>query len=178
MNMDHHQDVQAVTANQLFATPTELAARMVALAGIEQGDRVLEPSVGTGRIYNQLPEHCKPRAICVEISAKLCENLKGLNLINRDFLSMGIDDFGWLDGDKGFDIIIMNPPFENADDIKHIKHALTMLNDGGILVAICAGGPRQKEALEPIASSWEPLPAGTFKESGTGVASVLLTIRK
>jgi len=47
---------------------------------------------------------------------------------------------------------------------------------GGIVVAICAGGPRQKEALEPLASYWEPLPPGTFHAAGTGVNTVLLTI--
>jgi hypothetical protein len=76
------------------------------------------------------------------------------------------------------DRVIMNPPFINGADIKHIKHALTMLRPGGKLVAICAGGPRQVEQLKPLADTWEPLPAGTFEESGTGVNSVLLTIIK
>jgi 16S rRNA G1207 methylase RsmC len=70
----------------------------------------------------------------------------------------------------------MNPPFADGADIKHILHARTFLNPGGKLVAICANGPRQQAALQPLASSWEPLPAGTFKESGTNVNTVLLTI--
>jgi hypothetical protein len=37
----------------------------------------------------------------------------------------------------------LNPPFGNADDIKHIMHAWKMLKPGGRLVAICANGPRQ-----------------------------------
>jgi hypothetical protein len=70
----------------------------------------------------------------------------------------------------------MNPPFENGADIKHITHAISFLKPGGRLVAICANGPRQNEKLRPLADTWEPLPDGTFKESGTGVNTVLLTI--
>jgi hypothetical protein len=51
-----------------------------------------------------------------------------------------------------------------------------MLKPGGRLVAICANGPRQREKLQPIASSWEDLPSGTFK--GTGVNAALLVIDK
>lgn len=55
-----------------------------------------------------------------------------------------------------------------------------MLKAGGRLVAICAGGPRQERELKPLAEDSggirEPLPADTFKESGTGVNTVLLTI--
>jgi len=40
--------VKVAVAPQLFPTPPELAVRMVALAGIEAGDRVIEPSAGTG----------------------------------------------------------------------------------------------------------------------------------
>jgi hypothetical protein len=47
----------------------------------------------------------------------------------------------------------MNPPFANADDIKHIMHALKMLKPGGRLVAICANGPRQNDKLRPIVES-------------------------
>jgi 16S rRNA G1207 methylase RsmC len=40
-------------------------------------------------------------------------------------------DFLECNGDLGtFDRIIMNPPFANADDIKHIMHALKMLKPG------------------------------------------------
>jgi len=74
----------------------------------------------------------------------------------------------------------MNPPFINGSDIKHIEHALKFLKPGGRLVAICADGPRQNATLKPIAEDsggfWEPLPAGTFKDQGTNVNTVLLTI--
>lgn len=74
----------------------------------------------------------------------------------------------------------MNPPFANGADIAHILHARRFLAPGGRLVAICAGGPRQAAKLRPLVEAcggeWEPLPAGTFKDAGTGVSTVLLTL--
>jgi hypothetical protein len=63
--------------------------------------------------------------------------------------------------------------FANADDIKHIMHALKMLKPGGRLVAICANGPRQNDQLRPIVKArggiWEELPSDTFISTGTSV---------
>lgn len=72
----------------------------------------------------------------------------------------------------------MNPPFVNGEDIKHVEHALTMLKDGGRLVAICANGPRQREQLMPQADQWIDLPEGSFKDSGTNVNAAILVIDK
>lgn len=167
--------VQVVSAPQLFPTPPELCARMVEIADIKPGMNVLEPSAGTGNILKALP--CvRPNGwvMAIEIKSQLAKLLESEadEVHNGDFLQLKADDIGL------FDRIVMNPPFENGSDIKHIKHALTMLKPGGTLVAICAGGPRQEKELEPLADLWEPLPAGTFKGQGTNVNTVLLTIIK
>ena len=39
-----------------------------------------------------------------------------------------------------YDKIIMNPPFENGQDIDHIRHAYSLLNDGGRVVCIMSEG--------------------------------------
>ena len=75
-----------------------------------------------------------------------------------------------------FDKIIMNPPFINGADIKHIEHAMGFLKPGGRLVALCANGPRQRYKLMPHADTWEELPQGSFKDSGTMVNVAMLTI--
>jgi protein-L-isoaspartate O-methyltransferase len=179
--------VQVVTAPQLFPTPPEIAARMVQLAGIEPQHRVLEPSAGTGAIIAALPE-CAA-VVVVERSNALCRRLNTTPKVSRvvegDFLEVTSngheappDLFQQLPESNGsigqFDRILMNPPFENGSDIKHITHALSFLKPGGRLVAICANGPRQKEKLQGIADWWEELPPDTF--SGTGVRTVLLTV--
>ena len=88
-------------------------------------------------------------------------------------------DFLECNGDLGtFDRVVMNPPFENAVDIKHIMHAYGMLKPGGRLVALCANGPRQRFRLQPMASYWEDLPADSFKSQGTGVNVALLVMEK
>ena len=59
-------------------------------------------------------------------------------------------DFLECNGDLGtFDRIVMNPPFTNGDDIKHIMHALKMLKPGGRLVAICCHAKTANQLASP-----------------------------
>lgn len=165
--------VQVVAAPQLFPTPADLAARMVELAGIDESHRVLEPSGGTGNILRAI-KAAAPGAelIAVEIKPQLADVIRTAYRVPthcRDFLQCN--------GEIGtFDRVLMNPPFKNAADIRHIEHAAGMLKPGGRLVAICANGPRQREKLQAIATHWEDLPAGTFKEAGTNVNTALVVI--
>lgn len=165
--------VQVVSAPQLFPTPPELAERMVELAGIEPGMRVLEPSAGTGALIEAMPEGA--HVVAVEINNGLCRRLntmpKVATTIQADFL-----DMNGATPDAAFDRVVMNPPFEKGADIKHIERARALLKPGGRLVALCANGPRQREKLMPLADFWEDLPPGTFKEQGTNVNVALLVI--
>ncbi len=165
--------VQVVVAPQLFPTPAGLAAEMVEVAGIRPGDDILEPSAGTGAILAALP-NVRPHGTvtAVEINQRLADGLREIadETICADFLECN--------GSLGkFDKILMNSPFApNAADIRHIEHARRFLKPGGRLVAICADGPRQRERLQPIASEYRPLPAGTFKNAGTMVNTALVVI--
>ncbi len=181
--------VQVVTAPQLFPTPHALAARMVDLAGLAIGMRVLEPSAGTGRLLEALPgivpfglvRQTALQVVAVEVSAALAARLacSGLAATVRcaDFLqcSADVEDLGL------FDAVLMNPPFAQGADIEHITHALKMLKPGGRLVALCANGPRQNASLRPMVEAhggeWEDLPADTFKDEGTGVRVALITMQ-
>jgi phospholipid N-methyltransferase len=170
--------VEVVTANQLFPTPRHIAERMVRMLDVQPGDNVLEPSAGTGvllgalggKMFSHNPERGSVSAI--EINNTLARKLQAkfplTTVYCADFLEYTGEDLIL------FDRIIMNPPFENASDIKHILHAMGFLKPGGRLVAICANGSRQNETLRQHAATWEELPAGTFE--GTNVSSVLLTI--
>jgi predicted RNA methylase len=181
--------VQVVTAPQLFPTPPDLAARMVSLAGLAIGMRVLEPSAGTGRLLEALPgivpfgqvRQTALQVVAVEVNPALAARLACSGLAGTvrcaDFLqcSSDVKDLGM------FDAVLMNPPFAQGADIAHIKHALTMLKSGGRLVALCADGPRQNASLRPMIEArggeWEDLPADTFKEEGAGVRVALITIQ-
>lgn len=116
--------VQVITAPQLFSTPPALAARMVELAGIEEMHRVLEPSAGTGNILRLIGD--APDKVAVEINGQLVRRLltlglSGLHVHHGDFLDCN-HELGT------FDRILMNPPFTNGQDIKHIIHALRYLS--------------------------------------------------
>lgn len=167
--------VVAVSAPQLFPTPPELAARMVKLADILPQETVLEPSAGTGNIVRAINDTGTSCAtFAVEINGRLCDGLRELAGYVRcaDFIECTPENLGT------FNRIVMNPPFADAQDIAHIEHALKFLKPGGMLVAICANGPRQNARLGSLVDqrggTWEELPAGTF--AGTNVRAVLLTI--
>jgi phospholipid N-methyltransferase len=179
--------VQVVVAPQLFPTPPALAARMVELAGIEPGDRVLEPSAGTGNILRAIVDAevsrkaggPAPHVVAIEINQALADALPkhlASDVVCDDFLKVMSEHPVCPDTENGFDRVIMNPPFGQAQDIAHIKHALIFLRPGGCLVGICANGPRQQAELRPLATTWEELPEGTFSDQGTNVRTVLLTI--
>ena len=174
--------VQVVVAPQLFPTPPALAARMVEMAGIEPGDRVLEPSAGTGNILRAIKgagiagdNGSDPRVVAVEINRALADaipsHLAGY-VVCDDFLAVDFPTAGI----ARFDRIVANPPFGKGQDIAHIKRMLDVLLPGGRLVAICANGPRQQAELRPLATTWEELPEDTFASEGTHARTVLLTI--
>lgn len=163
-----------------FPTPKELVDKMLAYAGIDGGERVLEPSAGSGVIADKL------KAIgcdvdCVEPWESLREILKdkGHNLIGRDIMTLDQEDV--------YDAIIMNPPFERGQDVKHVMHAMQFLKEGGMLVAIMANSVkfnREKTYanfrlfVDKAGGEIIDNPEGSFKESGTGVNTVMVILKK
>jgi protein-L-isoaspartate O-methyltransferase len=182
--------VKVAVVPQLFPTPPELAARMAGEADIQPSSRILEPSAGTGNLIRAIANDttgfdCLREITAVEYNhalvAHLIEQRERTLYANENNFKIVCGDFMEQNDNLGmFDRIVMNPPFQNGADIKHIQHAAKFLADGGRLVALCANGPRQREILKPIAEEsggwWEDLPAGTFKEQGTGVNVALLLI--
>jgi phospholipid N-methyltransferase len=163
--------IKIVTSAQLFPTPPEIAEKMVELAEIGEDETILEPSAGTGNILKAIGERGGITAI--EINQELCgllkSNFPNVDTIQRDFLSFSTRII--------YDKIIMNPPFEKGSDIKHIKHALSMLAPGGRLVALCANGPRQQKEFKDTADYWEDLPDGSFSSQGTGVNVAVVVLK-
>lgn len=188
--------VKAVSAPQLFPTPPELARRIVAAADAAglSGRRVLEPSAGTGNLLKAIIDSATGadccRTVAVEIDPRLCtllEQQRNLTLYaNEGNHKIVCGDFLQCNGDLGtFDRIVMNPPFADGQDMRHVEHALHMLKPGGRLVAVMSPGftfrqDRQATAframIEERGGVVEPLPDDSFKDSGTGVRTVLVTI--
>jgi len=169
--------IQTVSAPQLFPTPPAIAERMADLLEVEDGMCVLEPSAGTGNLCAAVHARVDTEVLAYEVNGELCRHIERrfpsykTTVRQQDFLT--VTEFQGC-----YPRVIMNPPFENGVDIKHIMHALTFLAEGGRLVGLCANGPRQREALKPLSCYWDDLPAGSFAAQGTNVNVALLVIEK
>ena len=181
---------RAVSSNCLFQTPEGIAARMAALLAGHMGTattgRILEPSAGLGRLY-RAGRAAMPGAawVLVDSSPDCMRELYretdwtgreahgSALLIQDDFLERDAESLG-----GPFDGVLMNPPFDRGRDVRHILHASGMLKPGALLVGLCYGGLTQEKRLRPLVDTWEPLPANSFRESGTGAGVVMVTIRK
>ena len=165
-------------ALQQFFTSPELAARMVEQAEIAPSMSVLEPSAGDGAIADEVAKVPGVDLHCMELDPKLCKTLraKGYETWEGDFLEAPAR--------RQFDRVVMNPPFENHQDIQHVEHAYSLLKPGGRLVSIMSPAftfqtTRAPAAFRKLAERlgrWEELPVGSFKDSGTRVQTVLVVL--
>ena len=171
--------VQVAVAPELFPTPSALAEQVADAADIRPGMRVLEPSAGTG----PLVEAARARGgdvTAVEINHGLAAGLA------RRFPDVRTADFLECNGDLGtFDRVVMNPPFSGQADIDHVTRALHFLKPGGRLVAIMSAGVAFRDdrkardfraTVERHGGAIEALPDDSFRVSGTGVRTVLVTL--
>ncbi|WP_342713453.1 strawberry notch family protein [Bradyrhizobium sp. B124] len=131
-------------AFQQFSTPIPLGLAACTAAGITCGDRVLEPSAGTGllAIFAELAGGALTLNELAESRAGLLDHLFANGKVTR-FDAAQIDDH--LDASVVPSVVLMNPPFSampNVDQrmsdaaLRHIGSALARLCDGGRLVAI------------------------------------------
>ncbi|MDE4591119.1 methyltransferase [Sinorhizobium meliloti] len=164
-----------------FPTPAEIVSDMVAAAGLrDEPCRILEPSAGSGAIVKGI------RAVAPQATIQAFERHFSLReILQMQNVELIGNDFTESAPTADFDYVLMNPPFENGQDAEHVQHAFRFLKSGGRLVAIMSPGPffrsdRKAQAfrdwLDTVPHEKRDLPAGAFKESGTGVATVLLSI--
>lgn len=170
-----------------FFTPPPLARQVVEAADLFDGCEVLEPSAGRGALVLAVATVCpSAHLVAVELDPKLRPLIptRGLSVADTyggDFLEYAVGELG------EFDRVVMNPPFSRGKDIVHVLHALSMLRAGGLLVAVMSAGVtfrRDRAATSfraTVSASGgfiERLPEGSFRESGTDVQAVLVTMRK
>lgn len=121
-----------------FPTPPSVVSLMLEIADLENSHRILEPSAGIGSIVEEVRKSGFVGHIdALEINPTLCRilELKGISAKCADFLACS---------DGEYDRILMNPPFEKRQAIKHVQHAFSLLNDGGMVIAIMPA-PHAKE---------------------------------
>lgn len=153
------EEVKIITSFNLFQTPREIVLKMLSLVDTKDKN-ILEPSVGLGAIIREI--HDAKSITGLDISKDclkyLYENFPKVRLIEGDFLTKELGQF---------DLAVMNPPFKNGLDIKHILKAKEICKE---VVFLCANGPRQNAKLRPISRQWTVLQSGSFKSSGTNVS--------
>jgi len=166
-----------------FPTPPSVVRLVMERAEMVPGQRVLEPSAGTGNLADAA-KAAGGLVEVAEVSPTMREILaeKGYPLVGADTLELR----------GSYDRVVMNPPFERGQDIEHVRHAYdAQLAPGGRLVAIVSRGSLQRsDAKARGFQAWlgergalvEDLPEGAFaakeSERKTGVATSLITIDK
>lgn len=168
----------------LFPTPRAVIIRMLELAEIEPQHRVLEPSCGKGDILDAIQaDHPDAALHAIELNHTLADILsaKGHAVEFRDFLEYR----------GSYDRIVMNPPFENGQDVDHIRHAYSLLAAGGRLVSVVSEGPffrtngkcvSFRNWLDEVSAEVEALPDDSFSGAHafrqTSARTRLVTITK
>ena len=163
-----------------FATPPAVVARLMELADVEIGMRVLEPSAGRGAIAFA----CSDAGALVDCCELMMANFAMLSgnprlgeVHHADFLEHAPSAI--------YDRVVMNPPFAKQADVKHVLHALRFLKPGGLLVSVMGAGvafrdnmltQHFRDLIRARGGDIEALPEGAFKESGTMVRTVIATI--
>lgn len=161
-----------------FPSPAGVVDRILEIAELEKGMIVLEPSAGHGAIA--LAAHAAGGVVdCIELLPKNVAVLAAANLrvVEADFLTVTPS--------AHYDLVLMNPPFERQADIHHVMHARRFLSPHGRLVSVMSVGVtfRQdrlsvlfRELVRDSGGTFEPLPDGAFKSSGTMVRTVIVRI--
>lgn len=162
--------VDAKKENQFFETPVDLAQRLVEMADIREGETVLEPSAGKGRIATLIPD-CH----CVELNDENREHLikNGFDVVGEDFMTF----------DNQYDVIVANPPFAKQQDIDHVNKMLDIARRRVVSVMSASVTFRDnkktvefRERIEDLGGSIEMLPEKTFSESGTNVRTCVVCV--
>lgn len=176
-----------VELQQFFTPPAvaKVAVDRLMKGRTTKGITVMEPSCGSGNMLAALFEYdINPALVnAVEIDEPLAKAVQAkyptMHVVNGDFLK--------LTKVASQDLVIMNPPFTNQQDIMHVTRALGHLKPGGRMVAIVSpayGSSTTKKAeafrelLDEHAIEEYNLPAGSFAASGTQVHTVMLVINK
>jgi predicted RNA methylase len=193
-----------------FPTPAALARDLVSMISPQLPRlRVLEPSAGSGNLIEAIKlEWPSSTVVAVEADpinvAQLlarewpthdywdewCDDTIGwgdIEVMEGDFLTLGEDE---LEGK--FDVVIMNPPFSVEGDpaawATHLRHAWSLLEDGGALMCIAPAGTWETSTrksfvqlrawLDEIGAATMHQDAGEFAESGTQIKTLVIYAHK
>ncbi|QBJ94462.1 SAM-dependent methyltransferase (plasmid) [Streptomyces seoulensis] len=162
---------------QYFPTPKPVVQRLIDLAKLTPGVRVLEPSAGSGAIAGAVTE-AGATVDCIERDPGYAAVLAdaGHQVHAADFLTVPAE--------AAYDRVVMNPPFTKGADMQHVEHALRFLKPDGLLVSVMSwtvttesrATAKFRTLVEARGGTVEAVGKGAFRESGTDVPTVIVTI--
>ncbi|WP_287397664.1 strawberry notch-like NTP hydrolase domain-containing protein, partial [Brevundimonas sp.] len=179
MGLTHSRRSEDQVALDQFSTPPELAALVVLAAQVRPGDRVLEPSAGTGLIA-VVAEACGGVLTLNELADGRAELLDGLFAPAARSRVDGRYVQDLLPGAGGFDVAVCNPPFTDLE--AHLTAAFAALADGGRLAAVVPMTALADEGLMRRMSERARVvarigfPPRAFARHGTSVETGLLVV--
>jgi len=173
-----------VEKDGFFVTPHAIGRQMAEMAELYPGVAILEPSAGTGELAEAI---LSVAPTCnLSVAEKNEQRQQVLDAKNFYLLVRGPYDFLTYDVGK-WTRIIQNPPFEDGQDILHIRRAYDCLSARGILVSVISEGTFFREYKRDVDfRQWlaglqhriVSLGDGAFKASGTMVKARLVKITK
>ncbi|MFI5792370.1 class I SAM-dependent methyltransferase [Streptomyces sp. NPDC051677] len=117
-----------------FPTPKPLVEQLLDLAELEAGCEVLEPSAGRGAIAKAAAARGAV-VDCIELDAARAEHIRAggyaREVTAADFFSVKVQ--------RRYQRVVMNPPFADRQDIRHVQRALRFVQSGGLVVAVMYG---------------------------------------
>lgn len=167
---------------QFFPTPRPIAELMCNMAEIDSDSRVLEPSCGNCDLADVIWERQPEKLHGVELNRDM---MKGF--MQREYPVIFGIDFLDCKAKGAYNRIIMNPPFSRQQDIDHILHAFSILENDGVLVSVVSESPffrsnkksvEFRTFLDKVYAEIVELETGDFKESGTMVKTRIVKIVK
>lgn len=161
---------------QFFETPQTIVDMILERAGDLLDKTVLEPSAGKGAIASQI------NARELDVVELMDENRQflvdhGYNVVGEDFLDESIT--------KEYDVILANPPFTRQQDIDHVTKMIRLAKEKVVTIMSPSFTFRDnkkskdfREMLDQYTTTIEEIDEGEFKESGTTIRTLLVTVEK
>ena len=188
------EEKRAREKDAFFPTPVKVVDKMIETANLKPDSIMLESSAGTGRILDEAKKviNSIDNFVVIEMNGERQRILrdKGYKVDFNGTFEDSLKDSETLRKIKSCDKVVINPPFKNDSDVKHLLISYMFCADNADIVSILQENSLYydrhihrvfKEFLSLIGKdAYEvvSLPAGSFKDELTTVDTVIFHIKK
>lgn len=188
------EEKRAREKDAFFPTPVKVVDKMIETANLKPDSIMLESSAGTGRILDEARKiiNSLDNFVVIELNESRQQVLrsKGYHVDFGGTFEDSLKDPEILKKLKRCDKVVINPPFKNDMDVKHLLISYMVCADKADIVSIMQENSLYynrsihrvfKEFLNLIgkdAYEVKSLPAGSFKDELTTVDTVIFHIKK